>query len=182
MRTIWFAALISASLFALPAVARPLGKAEAQKLDRAMRAYLRAIETGDAQGVIAAMPPRVVSIFAAATGLEEKALRTTLVAQTDALMRTTTVRDLAADQSALDAVDETLADGTTVVWVIVPTVFVSEAGGKIARNEQPLLALREGKAWHFLRIDGRERREVAALAYPFLAGQTFPEARTTPLE
>lgn len=182
MRPIRLAALLAAILLGLPANARPLGKAEARALDKAVTRYLDAITAGDAEAVVAAMPPRVVAIFAAATGLEEKALRTTLVEQTGALMKGTKVRDLAADQSALDAAEETLADGATVVWVIVPTAFVSEVGGTATRNEQPLLALREDKAWHFLRIDGPERREVAALAYPFLAGKDFPEAKTTPIE
>lgn len=182
MRPIRLAALLATLLLALPAAARPLAKAEARALDTAITAYLGAIAEGDAEAVVAAMPPRVLAIFAAATGLEEKALRTTLVEQTGALMRGTKVSDLSADQSALDAGDETLADGATVVWVIVPTAFVSEAEGKAARNEQPLLALREGKAWHLLRIDGKERRDIAALAYPFLAGREFPEAKTTPVE
>lgn len=105
-----------------------------------------------------------------------------LVQQTAALLKGTSVRDLSADQSALDAADETLGDGARVVWVLVPTAFVSEAGGKATHNEQPLLAVREGKAWHFLRIDGEDRQEVAALAYPFLAGRSFPEAKAEPAE
>ena len=182
MRPIRLATLLAALLLALPAAARPLAKAEARALDKAITAYLDAIATGNAEAVVAAMPPRVVAIFAAATGLEQTALRKTLVEQTGALMRGTKVTDLSADQSALDAEDEGLADGASVAWVIVPTAFVSEMDGKTARNELPLLALREGKAWHFLRIDGPERREVAALAYPFLAGKEFPEAKTTPVE
>lgn len=182
MRLTRLAATLAAVIAALPAIARPLDKAEARALDKALSAYLDAIGAGDAETIVSALPPRVVSVFAAATGLEEKALRSTLAEQTLALMQGTRVRDLSADRSALDAGDETLGDGTRVVWVIVPTAFVSEAGGKATRNEQPVLALREGKTWYFLRIDGPERRQVASLAYPFLAGQEFPEATATPVE
>ncbi len=182
MRLTRLAATLLALLLALPAAARPLDKAEAKGLGKAVTAYLAAIGAGDAEAIVAAMPPRVVSVFAAATGMEESALKTMLVQQTAALLKGTSVRDLSADQSALDAADETLGDGARVVWVLVPTAFVSEAGGKATHNEQPLLAVREGKAWHFLRIDGEDRQEVAALAYPFLAGRSFPEAKAEPAE
>lgn len=174
------ALILIALLAALPAAARPLKPAEGKALDAALSAYLAALGAGDAEGIVGAMPPRVLKVFAAATGMEEAALKATLVQQTGALMGGTKVRDLAADQSALDAGDETLADGTKVTWALIPTAFVSEAGGKAVLNSQPLLALSEDKAWHFLRIDGPERRQVAALAYPFLAGKDFPEATTKP--
>lgn len=177
-----FLALLLALGPSLPAAARALDRAEARALDRAVSAYLAAIGAGDAGAIVDAMPPRVVSIFAAATGMEETRLRNTLVEQTAALMKGTRVRDLSADQSALDAGEETLGDGTTVVWVLVPTAFVSETGGKATRSEQPLLAVREGRTWSFLRIDGKDRQELAALAYPFLAGRTFPEATTAPAD
>ena len=175
------AALVALTL-ALPAAARPLERAEAKALDKAVTAYLAAIAAGDAEGIVAAMPPRVVSVFAAATGMEEAKLRTTLVRQTGEIMKGTKLHDLSADQSALDAGEETLADGSRVTWVLVPTAFVSEAGGKATRNSQPLLAVREGRAWSFLRIDGKDRQDLAALAYPFLAGKSFPKATSAPAE
>ncbi len=180
MRLARLAVPLLALLLALPAAARPLDRAEAKALDKALDRYLAAIGSGDAGTMVAAMPPRVVSVFAAATGMEEAGLKATLVAQTGALMKGTRVRDLSADQSAVDAGDETLGDGTKVTWALVPTTFVSEADGKAQRNEQPLLAVREGKAWYFLRIDGKDRQQLAALAYPFLSGRNFPEATTTP--
>jgi hypothetical protein len=182
MRLTRLVAPLLALALALPAAARPLDKAETRSLDKAVSAYLAAIAAGDAGGIVAAMPPRVVSVFAAATGMEKAKLKATLIQQTGEIMKGTEVRDLSADQSALDAGDETLADGTRVTWVLVPTAFVSEAGGKATRNTQPLLALREGRAWSFLRIDGKDRQDLAALAYPFLAGETFPEATSAPAE
>ncbi len=182
MRLIRLAAPFLALVLSLPAAARPLDRAEAKSLDRAVTAYLAAIGAGDAGAIVAAMPPRVVSIFAAGTGMEETALKATLVEQTAAMMKDTQVRDLSADQSALDAGEDTLGDGTRVVWVLVPTAFVSVTGGKATRSEQPLLAVREGRTWSFLRIDGTDRQELAALAYPFLAGRTFPAAKTAPAD
>ncbi len=182
MRLIRLLAPLLALALALPAAAQPLDQAEAKALDNAVTAYLAAIAEGDAGGIVAAMPPRVVSVFAAATGMEEARLKTTLVRQTGEIMKGTRVRDLSADQSALDAAEETLADGTRVTWLLVPTAFVSEAGGKATRNTQPLLAVREGRTWSFLRIDGKDRQDLAALAYPFLAGETFPKATSAPAE
>ncbi len=182
MRLSRLAALGVALALALPAAARPLKQAEAKALDKAVTAYLAAIGAGNAEGIVAAMPPRVVSVFAAATGMDEAKLKSTLVRQTGEVMKGTKVRDLSADQSALDAGEETLADGTRVIWVLVPTAFVSETGGKAMRNQQPLLAVREGRAWSFLRIDGKDRQDLAALAYPFLAGESFPGATSAPAE
>ena len=179
-------AAITAILFALtvafPVSARPLDKSEARALDKAVAAYFAAIGRGDANRVVAAMPPRLVSVYSGASGLEKGKLHEMLVEQTAALMAGMRFRDFTSDQSALDAAEDSLADGTRIVWVLVPTGFVSEAEGTVTLNEQPLLAVQEGRKWYFLRIDGKERREVAALAYPFLAGKDFPEAKTTPTE
>ncbi len=172
-------ALVLAVLMAHPAAARPLDAGEAKALDTSLGAYLKAIGRSDAKGIVAALPPRVLNVFAGATGVETKKLEATLVDQTKTLMKGTKVRDVTADQSALDAGEDDLADGTKVIWVLVPTAFVTEAGGAVMRNEQPLLAIEDGAKWYFLRIDGPERQQLAALAYPFLAGREFPPATIT---
>ncbi|OYX45150.1 MAG: hypothetical protein B7Z02_02590 [Rhodobacterales bacterium 32-67-9] len=172
-------ALLLAVLMAHPAAARPLDASEAKSLDTSLGTYLRAIGRSDAKGIVAALPPRVLNVFAGASGVETKKLETTLVEQTAALMKGTKVRDVTADQSALDAEEDDLADGTTVTWVLVPTAFVTEADGAVMQNEQPLLAVEDGEKWYFLRIDGPERQQLAALAYPFLAGRKFPASTVT---
>lgn len=172
-------ALLLALLMAQPGAARPLDPAEAKALDTSLGAYLGAIGRSDAKGVVAALPPRVLNVFAGATGVETRKLEATLVEQTAALMKGTKVRDVSADQSALDAEEGDLADGTKVVWVLIPTAFVTESDGAVMRNEQPLLAVEDGAKWYFLRMDGPERQQLAALAYPFLAGRAFPPATVT---
>lgn len=182
MRRAMLAAILCAIALASPAAARPLDKSEARALDKAVAAYFAAIGKGDAGRVVAAMPPRLVSIYSRATGLEAGRLHAMLAEQTAALMAGMQFRDFTSDLSALDAAEDELADGSRITWVLVPTAFVSETNGKATRNEQPLLAVLEGRNWYFLRIDGKERRDVAALAYPFLAGRDFPAARTSPAE
>lgn len=172
-------ALLLAMLMAHPAAARPLDAAEAKALDASLGAYLGAIGRSDAKGIVAALPPRVLNVFAGATGVETRKLEATLVDQTEALMKGTTVRDVTADQSTLDAEEDDLADGAKVIWVLIPTAFVTETDGAVMRNEQPLLAVEDGEKWYFLRIDGPERQQLAALAYPFLAGREFPPATIT---
>ncbi|MBC7142625.1 MAG: hypothetical protein H5U18_10815 [Rhodobacteraceae bacterium] len=172
-------AVLLAVLMAHPVAARPLDAGEAKALDASLGAYLRAIGRSDAKGIVAALPPRVLNVFAGATGVETRKLEATLVDQTRTLMKGTTVRDVTADQSDLDAGEDALADGTKVTWVLIPTAFVTEADGAVMRNEQPLLAVEDGETWYFLRIDGPERQQLAALAYPFLAGREFPPATVT---
>jgi hypothetical protein len=167
---------------AAPVAARPLGAEEATALQKSVDTYLGAIGRRDAGQIIAALPPRVLNVFAGATGIEARKLNSTLVEQTETMMKGATFRDLAAEEGALEATETTLADGTEVTWVLVPTRFTMQSDGKRTLNRQPLLAVRENQTWYFLRVDGAERRQLAALAYPFLAEVAMPEARITPME
>ncbi|MCB2130164.1 MAG: hypothetical protein KDE03_14065 [Rhodobacteraceae bacterium] len=163
------------------AFARPLAGAEAEAMDKALNSYLAAIGRNDAEKIVAAFPPRILNVFAGATGIEAKKLTETLVAQTAELMKGIKVGEVAAKPGPLEVTDTVLADGVPVVWGLVSTSFVSETATGKARNNQPLLAVSEGGAWYFLRVDGAERRQLAALAYPFLAGVEIPDAVVTPL-
>lgn len=170
------------TLFAAPAPARPLAADEASTLQKAVSDYLGAIGRRDASLIIAALPPRVLNVFAGATGIEARKLNATLVEQTETMMKGATFRDLAAEEGTLEATETVLADGSEVTWVLVPTRFTLQSGGKKTLNQQPLLAVREDRIWYFLRVDGEERRQLAALAYPFLTEVAMPEARVTPVE
>ena len=117
-----------------------------------------------------------------ATGVEVNKLKDTLVEQTASLAGETTFSDLAAKETGREADDATLPDGATVTWVVVPTSFITETGGKKARNNQSLLGLREDDKWYFLRIDGPERQQMATIAYPFLKDVSIPGAVVTPIE
>jgi hypothetical protein len=180
-RTTRLAALALALLaLASAASARPLTPEEADKLGGAVNRYLSAIGSEDSEGIVSAIPPRILNVFAGTAGIEAKDLKPTLEKQMSAMMKDSSFSDLTSDQTALDATDVTMADGTPVTWAVVPTVFTAEVKGKKTRNEQPLLALSEGGKWYFLRIDGPQARMLAALAYPFLGDATLPEARVTP--
>lgn len=175
-------ALALTALMALPAAARPLSTAEAEALAQSVDSYLAAIGRADAPSIVAALPPRILNVFAGATGVESRKLEETLVEQTEAVMKGTAFRDLSAGLSELDAADAALDDGSAVTWVLVPTAFTTVAKNKKTRHEQPLLALREGDAWYFLRIDGPQSQSLAALAYPFLAETSFPTAASTAID
>jgi hypothetical protein len=176
----FIAALALGLLLALPAAARPLSPEEEAALTRSMDNYLRAIGSGDAERIVKGIPPRIMNIFAGTSGVEAKDLEKTLVEQTAAMMKGSSFTEIGADRSALDAQDATLADGSAVTWVVVPTAFTAEANGTRTRNEQPMLAIREGDGWYFVRIDGPAQQQMVAMGYPFLADVAFPKARVTP--
>jgi hypothetical protein len=175
-------AILFAALLAFPAAARPLSPAEADALGKSVERYLSAIGRADAPAIVEALPPRILYVFAGATGVEAGKLEKTLVEQTKALMKGTKFRDLGANRSALDVQEAQLAGGGQVLWTLVPTTFTTEAKGKRTRHDQPLLALREKETWYFLRIDGPQQRQLAALAYPFLSDVEFPAASTAPAQ
>ena len=172
--------LVLFALLALPAVARPLTPAEDESLGKAVDLYLAAIGRGDAVKIVGALPPRMLNVFAGATGVEADKLTDTLVTQTKAMTKTAKFRDMAAGRAGLDAEDEALADGTNVTWVLLPTNFTTESNGQKTRHEQPLLALSEGGTWYFLRIEGPQSQQLVSVAYPFLAEVSFPPAKTAP--
>jgi hypothetical protein len=173
-------ALLAPWLPARPADARDLSTAEASSLNQAAGAYLSAVGRGDADKIVAALPPRVLTVFGAASGIEAKQLTKTLVEQTDALMKKTTFTKVAASDEVPQAGDTKLADGTDVVWAILKTSFISETDGKSTQNWQPLLALNEAGKWYFLRVEGPQSKQLAAIAYPFLNDIDFPSAASAP--
>lgn len=177
-----FLALALSALLALPAAARPLAGDEARSLGRAIDSYLAAIGRNDATRIVAFIPPRVLNVFAGHSGIEAKNLESTLVKQTRTLLKGWKFTDLSADRSALDAQDAALADGTRVTWVVIPTSFVAETKDGKTRNDQPLLALREGKRWYMLRIEGSAQGQIAGFAYPFLQKVSFPPPRSVPID
>lgn len=167
-------ALALAVLMTLPAAARPLAPADSEAMKRSLDAYLGAVSRGDAEKIVAALPPRILNVFAGMTGLESDKLHATLVDQTRTLTKGTKFRDVTADLGALDAQDSALRDGTTTTWLMIPTAFTVVTDDSATRNNQPLLAVKEGDDWYFLRIDGPERQQLAALAYPFLLEAPLP--------
>jgi hypothetical protein len=166
---------------ALPAVARPLTADEAKTLDHAVQGYLDATRGNDAEALVRAIPPRILNVFAGSAGIEARKLTRTLQEQTQALTKGLTVRKTSADESALDAQDAKLDDGTPVVWVVVPTTYEAEKDGRKTQNAQSLVAIREADAWYFVRIDGAQQKQMATLAYPFLAAATVPDPVITPV-
>lgn len=174
--------LAAALLLGLPATARPLDGAEATALDQALAGYLKAIEAGDAARIVGAIPPRILAIFAAQSGMDMATLEKTLAEQTRGVMAQSVFTELSAETAGADASDEQLADGTAVTWTVVPARFDVETGGSRSRNEQPMLALREGADWYFIRIEGAAQSQMVSLAYPFLADAHFPAATVTPLD
>jgi hypothetical protein len=169
----------AAILAALPAMSRPLTPEESGKLGASVDRYLSAIGSEDTEGIVNAIPPRILNVFAGTAGIEAKDLKPTLQKQMEAMMKDSSFTDLTSDQSALDATDVTMSDGTPVTWAVVPTAFTADVKGKKTRNSQPLLALSEGGKWYFLRIDSPQARMLASLAYPFLSDAKLPEANST---
>jgi len=177
-----FAAPALVALMALPAIARPLSEAEAKGLTRAVDAYQRAVSGADAEKIVATIPPRVVNVFVATAGIEAKKVQETLVGQTRELMKTVKVTDFVVAPGPYEGTDETLADGSKLVWATVPAQFVTDAGGKKALNHQPLFAVLEDGTWYFSRIDGQQAQTLVATAYPFVAKVKFPAPTSAPVK
>ncbi|MCX7890407.1 MAG: hypothetical protein N2422_11895 [Rhodobacteraceae bacterium] len=171
---------LALAVAALPAVARPPTAEESTKLIRAVDSYLSSISGKDAERLIAAIPPRIVGIFAGAAGVEVDKVNKLLVDQTRAMMKGARFADLAADKSAIDLGDAQLKDGTAVTWALIPVSFVTEVGEKRTRSSLPMLAVSEKNRWYFVRIDGPQQKKLVQIAYPFLNDVVIPDAVTAP--
>jgi hypothetical protein len=167
--------------FALPAAARPLTAEEADLLARAVENYRRVTEAKKAEEIVATIPPRVVNVVAGTAGIEASKITTALVDQTRELLKTSSISEFAIAPGPYEATDSRLADGTDVVWAVVPIQFVAEGDGRKTRNDQPLLAIFEGGTWYFSRIDGPAQQQLVGFSYPFMAEVSQPAAPQTPL-
>jgi len=174
-------ACLFTALVALPAGARPLADTEEKTLSQAVDSYLRATAGGDAEKIVATIPPRVLNVFAGTAGIEAAKVQKALVDQTKGLLKTTKFTDFQSGKGPFDATDSPMADGTTVTWLFVPTEFTTETKGKKTRLKQPLLALEEAGKWYFTRIDGPQQKQLVGFAYPFIDKATLPEASSTTL-
>lgn len=183
MRPFALPALAAAFLaVALPSHARPLTTPEAKSLDAAVNSYLAAIEKGDAERIVGAIPPRIIQLFATQSGTDAATLEKTLAEQTQGLLGGSRFSDLSASTRGADAADSKLDDGTKVTWAVIPTEFTVFQGEGKTRNQQPMLALREGEIWYFIRIEGAAQGQMVSLAYPFLADAKFPASSATQIK
>jgi hypothetical protein len=164
---------------ALPALARPLTGEESTRLGSAVDRYLSATASNDAEGLVAAIPPRILNIFSGTAGIEAKDLKPTLEKQLAATLKDTQISNVTSDQSALDATDVTMSDGTAVTWSVVPTTFTADVKGKKTLNKEAVVALSEGGKWYILRVNSPKAKMLAAIAYPFISDVTLPEPETT---
>lgn len=174
--------LLLALPMAAPGFARPMEGAEARRMQTAVDVYLGAIGRGEADRVVASLPPRIKNIFAGSAGIEAGKLDGVLIEQTAALLKAAKFDDLAADYSVIDATDSVLADGSRVTWAVVPTQFTVETEAGKVLNRQPMLVLNESGKWYMMRIEGAQQQELVSIAYPFLKGVSFPPASSAPVE
>ncbi|MGB3147222.1 MAG: hypothetical protein WBA91_05625 [Paracoccaceae bacterium] len=174
--------VIALLLFSLPLQARPLTGAESASLEKSVESYLRATMAGNAEKIVASLPPRLLNVFAGTAGIEAKQVEKALIEQTRTVLRKGRVKDFVAAPGPYDGNDARMADGTPIVWVIVRTQFVTEATGQRVRNDQPLFGVLEDGKWYFSRIDGPQQQQVVSFAYPFMAGLELPPATATPLQ
>lgn len=175
-------AFAATAFAAFPVAARPLTEVEARTLNRSVNAFLSATRGNDAETLVKAIPPRILNVFAGSAGIEASKLEKTLVSQTRDLTKGLKVRNTTSDQTAVDAQDGVLADGTPVIWAVVPTTYEAEKDGKKTLNAQALVALNESGKWYFVRMDGDQQKQIATIAYPFLSAATVPAATVTPME
>jgi len=174
------AVLCLCALTALPAAARPLDRAEARGLQRALDAYSDALVSGDAAGLTASLPPRLMRFHARSIGLSQQDLTEAMTQQTRAMMAQTSFGPLLADPAGAQAAEATLQDGTRVTWAILPAAFEMEQGGQRSRVDQPVLALRDGRDWYLIRIDDGQKAALAGV-YPFLADIALPATTIDPV-
>lgn len=167
-------------LAALPAAARPLDDGERRGLDKAVAAYSRALERGDAQALTGTLPPRLLRFHAGMTGMTVQALEKAMTDQTEAMMADTRFGALEADTAVADVAEATLADGTEVLWAVLPAAFETETAGARTKVSQPVLALFDEGKWYLIRIDPTQAQVLAAV-YPFLAGVELPAATVAPV-
>lgn len=167
---------------ALPVQARPLAEGEQAELMKSVDGYLRALGAANAEKIVATIPPRILNVFSGSSGVEASKVQDALTEQTAGLLKTTKFSDFQASKGPFEATDSTLADGTKVTWVVVPTEFTADSAGKKTRNTQPLLGLMEDGSWYFTRIDGPEQQKIVAMAYPFIADAVLPAASSAPME
>lgn len=172
--------LAAALTAALPAMARPLTGEESTRLGSAVDRYLSATASNDAEGLVAAIPPRILNIFSGTAGIEAKDLKPTLQKQLVTTLKDTRISDVTSDQSALDATDVTMGDGTAVTWSVVPTSFTVDVKGKKTLNKESVVALSEDGKWYILRVNSPQAKMLAAIAYPFISGVSLPEPEATP--
>ncbi|MBF9032930.1 hypothetical protein HKCCE2091_01655 [Rhodobacterales bacterium HKCCE2091] len=167
-------AVAGALLFAPAAWARDPSPEERADLEAALEVFYTALAEADAATVVGVIPPRLLQRLADLYETPLPEVLSAMTEQTRHALQTVELSSFESDLDTLDLAEDSLEDGTEVLWGFVPYVATGTLDGVEQDFEQPMLVLREDGTWYFVRVESPAALSFIAAGYPFLEGADVP--------
>lgn len=161
--------LLAFMLATTQAYTRPLTPPEHASLDTVVQQLSADIKQNDIEGIIDAMPVRIVDHFSELAKISTEQFRSLLSKQLNETMTAVTILSINIDLTDLDA---TNADNMKTLFVKIPYSMRLSHKGKEIEATSALVAIYEGGKWGLLRLDPTKTAQLIDL-YPLLKDVDF---------
>ena len=158
--------------------ARPMTEQETASLNKGLEQFKSDLEAANGEGIVAIIPPKVISLISKKAKLDEAILRDKIKAQMDEVMKQATLHEMSFDTSANEIKDEKLASGDEISYSIIPLSFTMTMQDTKMKMDQPMFALLENEKWYFVRVEQPAQLNMLIEVYPFVKKIELPESRS----
>lgn len=133
--------------------------------------FSESLAEGDMGAVFDYMPPKILTLLAEQSGLEEDALIEMSKAQLETAMASVTMDDFAMDIEA--ATYQMTPDGSRGYLLIPTQSLMTVEGAGMMKASSETLVFEDGGEWYVARVDEPSQAALVQTAYPEFAGITF---------
>ncbi|MAM60720.1 hypothetical protein [Maritimibacter sp. UBA3975] len=164
--------ILTAAAFAtaLPLSALAFDNSDKAAVQAVTQSFAQDFKSNNFEGVLNAMPPRVLDYMSRQTGIPANQLASTLAKQMSVFMDDVKVEKFNMNMNRM-------ATGTTndgIDFAFIPTrTTVKGPEGRQTTNTQTL-ALQDGGAWYLVRIEQAQQYEIVKAVYPGFANVRLP--------
>jgi ketosteroid isomerase-like protein len=164
--------ILAAAAFAtaLPLSALAFDNSDRAAVQAVTQSFAQNLRAKNFEGVLNAMPPKILNYMSQQTGIPANELAGTLARQMSVFMGDVTVERFNMNMNRM-------ATGTTndgIDFAFIPTrTTVKGPEGRQTTNTQTL-ALQDGGQWYLVRIEQAQQYEIVKAVYPGFANVRLP--------
>ncbi len=152
---------------------------ERKKLEAVVKKFKTDFDSGNYQGVIDAVPPKVIATIAKNAGAPEAELKKFLVEQTTQMMQQVKVVSFAMD---LDGVKiEKTSSGRHYALIPTSTIMEVPGAGKLKAENTTVGLVDDGK-WYLARVESDQQQGMLINAFPDFKTIDIPSGTMDPME
>ncbi|MEM0989515.1 MAG: hypothetical protein AAGK00_11580 [Pseudomonadota bacterium] len=166
------------AFLAVPLSAQALPPDDRAAINASVHQFLIAYQTGDADQMVAAMPPSYVSAHARRVGLGPGFYRSLVVHFTEAALTDGSIEELEIDPGQLSV--HRTPDG--IEYGLIPTRSITSKHGMRMEMTSQTLALKDQGTWWLIQVNDDNQISVLREVYPSFQSVAFDRPQKTQVE